>query len=48
MAEKLIEAAAPGSAQTSEGQQIGDVRWTLVEGQSHAFDHYVTKLRDKE
>lgn len=48
MAEKLIEAAALQSEQASDGRQMGDVRWTLVKGQTHAFDHFATKLRDKE
>lgn len=48
MAEKLIEAAALQGKQALDGRQTGSVRWTLVEGQPHAFDHFATRLRDEE
>ena len=48
MAKKLTDAAALHSKQASDVRQTGDVRWTLIEGQSHAFDHFARRLRDEE
>jgi acetyl esterase/lipase len=48
MAGKLIDAAASQSEQASDGQQVGDVLWKLIEGQPHAFEHFATKPEDKE
>ena len=48
MAEKLIDASALQTQHVSDGQQTGDVRWTLVKGHSHAFDHFPTRPGDKE
>lgn len=44
MADKLIDAPE----QAAEGRQGGDVRWTLVKGQTHGFDHFAKRLRDEE
>ena len=48
MAEKLIDAAASQEQQSTDGRQVGDVRWTFVKGQTHAFDHFPKKRRDEE
>ena len=57
MAEKLIDASATQKEQDVNGQQVGGVRWMLVEGQTHAFDHFATtrprgneetRVRDRE
>lgn len=44
MADKLIDAPE----QAAEGRQGGDVRWTLVKGQTHGFDHFAKRLGDEE
>ena len=48
MAEKLIDAAASRKEQTADGWRAGGVRWTLVKGQTHGFDHFPKKVREEE
>ncbi len=54
MAEGLIDATDSETAHTSEraqaaeGWQAGDVCWMHVKGQPHAFDHFATRVGDKE
>ena len=48
MAEKLADLAASPKKPNAGGWQAGDVRWTLVKGQSHAFDHLAKKARKEE
>lgn len=48
MAEKLTDATALQTEQASDGRQTGNVRWMLVKGQLHAFDHFAKSDRDEE